>query len=299
MVEDEKGPLLMQSFLDALQRAGVDALDNVGAVASKIPTFLIAVLIVVIFASMAQGLGRALRRAAKVSPHLDPSLRLLIEQIATAVIITFGVAVAFGVIGVSFSTIIATFGVAGLIVGFALKDILENFVAGILILWRRPFEIADQIQVGMNAGTVSEINFRTTTLRTVDGIEVLIPNAQVFSQAIQNLTNNGTRRTTIVLQFPLDTDLGRAEALLRETVTAIDGVLPSPQPEILLLGGSLTTYELHLRYWTAPEIQITGRIESAARTAIVTALNGADLSRMPNDQLDAPQGTPDPSRTSA
>ena len=299
MVEDEEGLLIMQSFLDALQRAGVDALDNVGAVALKIPTFLIAVLIVLIFASMAQGLGRGLRRTAKLSPHLDPSLRLLIEQLMSALIITFGVAVAFGVIGVSFSTIIATFGVAGLIVGFALKDILENFVAGILILWRRPFEIADQIQIGTNAGIVSEINFRTTTLRTAEGIEVLIPNAQLFSQSIQNLTHNGTRRTTIVLQFPLDTDLGRAEALLRETVTAIDGVLPSPQPEILLLGGSPTSYELHIRYWTAPEIQITGRIESAARTAIVTALNGADLTRTPERQRAAPQGTPDASRTSA
>jgi small conductance mechanosensitive channel len=288
----------MQSFLNALQRAGTDAANNVGAVANKIPTFLIAVLIVVIFVSMAQGLGRLLRRAAKISPHLDPSLRLLIEQIATAVIITFGVAVAFGVIGVSFSTIIATFGVAGLIVGFALKDILENFIAGILILWRRPFEIADQIQVGTNAGTVSEINFRTTTLRTADGIEVLIPNAQVFSQAIQNLTHNGTRRTTIVLQFPIDTDLGRAEALLREAVTTIDGVLPSPRPEILLLGGSPTSYELHVRYWTAPEIQITGRIESAARTAIATALTGADLSRSPENQPVTVLGTPGASETS-
>jgi small conductance mechanosensitive channel len=289
----------MHATLNALQRAGTDALDHVGAVASKIPTFLVAVLIIVIFASMAQGLGRVLRRAAKISPYLDPSLRLLIEQIATAVIITFGVAVAFGVIGVSFSTIIATFGVAGLIVGFALKDILENFVAGILILWRRPFEIADQIQVGVNAGTVSEINFRTTTLRTADGIEVLIPNAQVFNHALQNLTHNGTRRTTIVLQFPPDTDLGRAEALLREAVTAIDGVLPSPTPEILLLGGSPTSYELHVRYWTAPEIQITGRIESAARTAIAAALNQADLSRTPENRLAASQGTPDSSRTSA
>ena len=288
----------MQPFLDALQRAGTDAVNNVGAVAAKIPTVLIAVLIVVLFASMAQALGRVLRRAAKVSPHLDPSLRLLIEQIATAVIITFGVAVAFGVIGVSFSTIIATFGVAGLIVGFALKDILENFVAGILILWRRPFEIADQIQVGTNVGTVSEINFRTTTLRTADGIEVLIPNAQIFNQAIQNLTHNGTRRTTIVLQFPIETDLGRAEALLRKTVTAIDGVLPAPAPEILLLGGSPTTYELHVRYWTAPEIQITGRIESAARTAIITALSGANLSRAPETQPAVLQGTRDASKTS-
>ncbi|HEX3722389.1 MAG TPA: mechanosensitive ion channel family protein [Nitrolancea sp.] len=288
----------MQSFLNALQNAGTDTLHNVGAVVAMIPTFLIAILIVALFVSIAQGLGRGLRRAAKISPHLDPSLRLLIEQLTSALIITFGVAVAFGVVGVSFSTIIATFGVAGLIVGFALKDILENFVAGILILWRRPFEIADQIQVGTSIGTVSEINFRTTTLRTADGIEVLIPNSQVFSQAIQNLTHNGTRRTTIVLQLPVETDLGKAEAMLRGAIIGIDGILDSPAPEILLLGGLPTNYELHLRYWTAPEIQITGRIESSTRKAIAAALIEADLSRTIEQQPAALPGTSNSSATS-
>jgi small-conductance mechanosensitive channel len=284
----------MQSVVDALHHAGTETLENVGALAREIPTFLIAVLIVVFFVWLSQWLTRIFRRGERFSPRLDPSLKLLFEQLLTAFIITFGVAVAFGVIGVSFSTIIATFGVAGLIVGFALKDILENFVAGVLILWRRPYEIADQIQVGPNAGTVSEINFRTTTLRTVDGIQVFIPNAQVFNQPIQNLTENGTRRTTIVLQFPLDTDFARAEALLRAAVSSVDGVLPSAQPEILLLGASATAYELHVRYWTAPEIQVTNRIESAVRLAIDNAFTGVDLSRTPA----APKGTPNASENS-
>jgi small-conductance mechanosensitive channel len=287
-LRDEGSPR-MQSVIDALHHAGAETVANVGALARQIPTFLIALLIIVFFVWLSQWMTRIFRRGERFSPRLDPSLKLLIEQLLTVFIIVFGVAVAFGVIGVSFATILATFGVAGLIVGFALKDILENFVAGVLILWRRPYEIADQIQVGTNAGTVSEINFRSTKLRTADGIQVFVPNAQIFNQPIQNLTENGTRRTTIVLQFPLDTDFARAEALLRAAVTSVDGVLPSSQPEILLLGASATSYELHVRYWTAPEIQTTNRIESAARLAIDAALTGVDLSRTPA----APEGTPD------
>jgi small-conductance mechanosensitive channel len=294
IVLSDEGSPRMQSVVDALHHAGTETVDNVGALARQIPTFLIAVLIIVFFVWLSQWLTRIFRRGERFSPRLDPSLRLLIEQLLTAFIIVFGVAVAFGIIGVSFATIIATFGVAGLIVGFALKDILENFVAGILILWRRPYEVADQIQVGTNAGTVSEINFRSTTLRTADGIQVFIPNAQIFNQAIQNLTENGTRRTTIVLQFPLDTDFARTEALLREAVSGVDGVLPSARPEILLLGASATAYELHVRYWTAPEIQVTNRIESAVRLSIDNALTGVDLSRTPA----APEGTPDGPETS-
>jgi small-conductance mechanosensitive channel len=284
----------MHSVVDALHHAGTETIENVGALARQIPTFLIAVLIIVFFVWLSQWVTRIFRRGERFSPRLDPSLKLLIEQLITVFIIVFGVAVAFGIIGVSFATILATFGVAGLIVGFALKDILENFVAGVLILWRRPYEVADQIQVGVNAGTVSEINFRTTTLRTADGVQVFNPNAQIFNQPIQNLTEYGTRRTTIVLQFPLDTDLGRAEGLLRQAVTDVEGVLSSAQPEILLLGSSATAYELHVRYWTAPEIQVTNRIESAVRHAIDNALSGIDLSRTPA----APVGTPNASETS-
>ncbi len=277
----------MHSVTDALQRAGSDALHNVGVVAAKIPTFFIAIVIILLSAWIAQIVGRIVIGVERASPHLDPSLRLLIRQIVVAGVIIFGVAVAFGVLGVSLATIIASFGVAGLIVGFALKDILENFVAGVLILWRRPFEIGDQIQVATNMGTVSEINFRSTTLRTADGIAVLIPNAQVFNQAIQNFTDGGTRRTTIVVKFPADTDLGRAEALLRQTIQSVRGVLSAPEPEILLLGSSATEYELHVRYWTAPEIQITSRVESTARAAIAGAVNGADLKQVPRNDAEA------------
>jgi small-conductance mechanosensitive channel len=285
----DEGSPRMQSVIDALHHTGTETVENVGALARQIPTFLIALLIIVFFVWLSQWVTRIFRRGERFSPRLDPSLKLLIEQLITVSIIVFGVAVAFGVIGVSFATIIATFGVAGLIVGFALKDILENFVAGILILWRRPYEVADQIQVGTNAGTVSEINFRSTTLRTADGVQVFIPNAQIFNQPIQNLTEYGTRRTTIVLQFPLDTDLARAAALLCDAVTTVDGVIPSARPEVLLLGSSATAHELHVRYWTAPEIQVTNRIESAVRRAIDDALNGVDLSRTPA----TPVGTSD------
>jgi len=280
----------MQSVTDALRRAGSDAVHNVGVVANKIPTFLIAILIVILAAWIAQAIGRMVMGAGKRTSHLDPSLRLLLQQLVIAAIITFGVAVAFGVLGVSFATIVASFGVAGLVVGFALKDIFENFVAGVLILWRRPFEIGDQIQVATNAGTVSEINFRSTTLRTPDGVAVLIPNAQVFNQAIQNFTDGGSRRTTIVVELSRDADLVLAEARLREAVQAVIGVLEAPAPEILLLGSTTTGNQLHVRYWTLPEIQVTSRIESSVRSAIAGSLAGLDPQQSRGDALPAPQG---------
>ena len=281
----------MDSVFNALKDAGTQALHNVGVVARDIPTFVIAVLIVLFAAWIAQAIGSLMLRADRISPHLDPSLKLLIRQLIVAGIIIFGVTVAFGILGVSIATIIASFGVAGLIVGFALKDILENFVAGILILWRRPFEISDQIQIGTNAGTVREINFRSTSLRTADGIEVLIPNSLIFNQPIQNFTEGGSRRSTIVATVPTGTDLALATSLLKQAVESVDGVLAAPAPEVLLLGSTASDYQLHVRYWTSPTIQITGQIESAARIEILRVLAGPELQGEADEPTEAAPGT--------
>ncbi len=281
----------MDSVINALKDAGAQALHNVGVLARDIPTFVVAILIVLFAAWIAQAIGRLLVSADRISPHLDPSLKLLVRQLIVAGIITFGVVVAFGILGVSIATIIASFGVAGLIVGFALKDILENFVAGILILWRRPFEISDQIQIGTNAGTVKEINFRSTSMRTADGIEVLIPNSLIFNQPIQNFTESGSRRTTIVATVPSGSDLALAASLLKQAVESVDGVLTAPLPEVLLLGSTASEYQLHVRYWTAPTIQITSQIESAARIEILRVLAGPELQVTPDESTEPTPGT--------
>jgi len=277
----------MDSVTSALKDAGTHTLHNIGVLARDIPTFVVAIIIILLAAWIAQAVGRVMLHADRYSPRLDPSLELLIRQLVVAGIITFGVTVAFGILGVSFATIIASFGVAGLIVGFALKDILENFVAGILILWRRPYEISDQIQIGTSMGTVTEINFRSTSLQTPDGIEVLIPNSLIFNQPIQNFTESGSRRTTIVVTFPPETDLALAASLLKQAVESLEGVLSSPAPEVLLLGSTSTEYQLHVRYWTAPTIQATNEIESAARTAVARVLARPELQGKPAETPDA------------
>src|SRR5690606_4484062 len=121
-----------------------------------LPALLVAILVVAVFVLIARLARRLLAGVSRVS-RLDPMLRGLFDQLLTAAVVVFGVAVGLGVLGIDARTIIASFGVAGLIVGFALKDLLENFISGILILWRRPFRVLDHIQVGASEGIVEEI----------------------------------------------------------------------------------------------------------------------------------------------
>jgi small-conductance mechanosensitive channel len=262
----------MQAFLDALNAAIDDALTSLGHVIAMIPTLLVAILVVLFFARLAQTAVALLDRPGRLSPHLDPSLKILIRQCISVGVIVFGIAIGFGLLGLNLAAIAATFGVAGLIVGFALKDMLENFIAGVIILWRRPFEIGQRIKVGDEAGIVCDIGFRTTTLQTVDGIEVLIPNSLVFNKALYNYSHYGYNQETVVFTVPARADLSAVRAHALQRVTSIPGVLDEPRPEILLLGETAAGYELHVQFWVGTDAQDAIRVESAIRTAIVELL---------------------------
>lgn len=267
----------------------LDALkESLRSVLREIPALLVAALVVLLFVGIARAARRAIFDVGRLS-HIDPMLQQLIVQLFTAAIVAFGVALSLGLIGLNAATIAASFGVAGLIVGFALKDILENFIAGVMILWRRPFKVLDYIRVGTNEGVVREITFRTTTLLAPDGIEILVPNAQLFTQAVFNYTGTGSRRTTVVLTVSPDTDLDQARRIIRETAERVPGVLTPPPAEVLLLGASPDAFELHLRYWTVPDIRTVQAVESAVRRAEVDAI--ATLTR-PEEVMSA-AATPD------
>ena len=251
---------------------GMDAVgESLRSALNKLPALVVAVLIVLVFIGIARIVQRAIFDVGRVS-RADPMLQELTERLVTVAIITFGIAAGLGMLGLNAGTIAASFGVIGLVVGFALKDLLENFIAGIMILWRRPFKVLDQIRVGTNEGIVREITFRSTTLLTPDGIEVLVPNAQLLTQAVYNFTHLGSRRTSIVLKLAPAVDVERAREALLPVPRRVEGVLAEPAPEVLLLAAGPDGYELHLRYWTLPGVDVVQRAESSVREAALAAL---------------------------
>lgn len=221
----------------------------------RLPVFVASVLafgVCVLVARLARRLARrALRR------H-DPTLVRMSATLVHAVLIALGVLAALwiAVPTFKFTEIVASLGVTGLIVGFALKDILENFVAGILLLWRRPYRVGDQIQSGAHEGTVQEINFRSTVLKTYDGIKVYIPNGKAFTEPIENKTGYRERRTTIALGIDQRATIGTAREVILRALRGIDDVLSDPPPEVLFDAVGEFTNDLLVRFWASPPTRI-------------------------------------------
>jgi small conductance mechanosensitive channel len=127
----------------------------------------------------------------------DDFLGDLIGRILSYVIVTFGLAYALDVFGIAIAPILGALGIAGIALAFALQDILENFVAGVILQARRPFTAGDEVVVSDQEGSVVSIDACTITLHTPDGETVKVPSALVIKNSIVNHTQIGRRRTTV------------------------------------------------------------------------------------------------------
>jgi small conductance mechanosensitive channel len=133
----------------------------------------------------------------------------------------------------AFTWILTSFSVVGIVIGLSAQDILKNFFAGVWVLIERPFRIGDNIEVTGYTGTVLEISFRTTQLRTDDGREVIVPNGTFMTSAVVNLTRFPTRRASAIVVLPSDAGAVTTEDV-RAALEKVQGVVPQPSPSVEL-----------------------------------------------------------------
>jgi small conductance mechanosensitive channel len=168
-------------------------------------------------------------------------------------------------------------GLTGLALGFALKDIISNFVSGLLILALRPFELGDQIIVGETEGSVQRIDLRATQIRTYDGRIVLVPNGEVFTSRVINNTAAPLRRASVVVPISYATDLPQALVVVRDAVAVAEGVLPEPPPSVRVRELGLGDVLIEARFWTDSRRSDVVATISTVNTAIVAAMHAARL----------------------
>lgn len=260
---------LLQVLLDAVQ-------DLATGFAQRVPLFVLGAL-VLLLALLAtrlviKGVDRGMRRA-----RLDHTVERLISNLLRLSLVTAAFLLGLSVAGISVGALLAGLGLAGLALAFALQNILENFVAGLLILIRRPFRQGDQVVTNEFAGVIMDIDLRVTRLRVFDGEEVLIPNATVFTEPITNLTRLGSRRTQIIVGIDYRDDHNAVQALLLDVVAAVPGVLDAPEPEVLLFEFGESSVDVEVSYWTAPDMRSVRHVRHRVLVACKTAIEDAGM----------------------
>lgn len=194
------------------------------------PLLLIAIAIVLLLAWLGRVFSTHLHwmRIRSHNPYMDGLLRGLIR----VVFVLAGVLIALDLLGAAalVGAVLGSAGVVGLVLGFAFKDIAENYIAGILLSLRRPFAPGDHVVIDKNEGKVVALTSRVTVLMTLDGNQLLLPNALVFKSVMLNYSRNPRRRFDFATVIGSHTSWNDALELGITTLAGMDGVLADPAP---------------------------------------------------------------------
>ena len=241
-----------------------------------IPRALAALLVISLFWAIAAGV-RWLMRIIFRRLVEDLTVENLIKQVAYYAVWVLGIIVAIDAFGLDPQTVVTGLGLTSLALGFAIKDIISNFISGILILALRPLRLGDQIIIGETEGNVERIELRATQLRTYDGRVVLVPNAEVFTSRIINNTAAPIRRGSAALFIGYDSDLQKAVTVVRDAAQTAVGVLEEPAVSVRVRELGQDDILIEARFWTDSRRSDFVATTSTVMQAIVAALKEAGI----------------------
>ncbi len=211
------------------------------------------ILLNIFFAAVIVIVGRTvvswlvkLSRKIMVRANMDPILINFSSSIINILLLLFVLIAALDQLGVNTTSMIAVLGAAGLAVGLALKDSLQNFAAGVMLIMYRPFRIGHFVEVAGVLGIVEQITIFNTVMRTPDNREVIVPNGNIYAGVITNYSARDTRRIDMVFGIGYDDDLLKAKQIITDIVTGHELVLNDPEPIIRVaeLGDSSITFNV-------------------------------------------------------
>lgn len=225
--------------------------DMINGLIALIPLIIIATIVMALFAIAARFARYAVERLVgrKASKH---SLGVAMGRLAFIGVFFAGALVSISIIAPSIGAaeLFQLLGVGSVAIGFAFRDILQNFLAGILILIRQPFTEGDWIRYAGFEGFVNEISTRSTKISTFDQRLIIIPNGEIFTNAVMVMTAEPNLRTEYDFGVAYDTDIGEAVETILQAIRSTQNVLVDPAPDAGVVDLAGSSINIRARWWT-------------------------------------------------
>src|SRR5467141_1329755 len=227
----------------------------IDSIMARLPSLVVAIGVFILFYTLSIFVRRIIRSATRAHRQ---NLGMAFARLIGAGIILLGFLVAFSIVAPSFQAgdLIKVLGIGSVAIGFAFQNILQNFLAGLLLLWTEPFRVGDQIRLDNFEGTVEDVATRATTIKTYDGKRVVIPNADLFTHSVTINTAFESRRWDYEVAVRTeDADFAALKARIVDAVGKAEGVLGEPPPEALVsdLGDPVSgVVKIRVSWWTRP-----------------------------------------------
>ena len=214
---------------------------------------IIGALVLLALGFLAARLIRVLLRKILFKSNIDKTIVTFAANLLYGLALTFVVIMAMGQLGIETASFVAILGAAGLAVGFALKDSLSNFSAGVMLLVFRHFKVGDYIEGGGVAGSVEEIHIFTTRLVTPDNKVIYVPNSSLISGSLTNYTAKDTRRVDMIFGISYEDDISKARQVINEILSNDSRVLNDPAPQVAIIELGDSSVNFAVRPWVKKE----------------------------------------------
>jgi small-conductance mechanosensitive channel len=250
------------------------------ALADRLP-YIVMGLVFLLLAWWVSRLTARLVRAAMSRTSTEGHVDTLVGRMSGLAVLLVGVIVGLGIMGLQVAALVTSLGLAGVTIGFALKDVLANSMAGILLLLQRPFTIGDVICVADCEGTVRDIRVRDTLIEQADGRMVFVPNATVFNAPITNTSSAVLRRLEVRMHVPLTADLDAARSAVARVLGGVPGRAKDAPAEAVYVHSGVISATLAARVWIDTASTPFGKAQDAAIVAVNAALRSAGIEVAP------------------
>ncbi|WP_050033430.1 mechanosensitive ion channel family protein [Halorubrum halophilum] len=278
--------LLLSTSVAAVTAAGAIALIGVwdrsgalleavrsAAIADQLSNVVLAVVLLAIAYAVTDFLGGVIREISAESASVSDHQQEVILRLTQLSVYTAALLVVVGLFTDNVGGLLVGAGFLGIVVGMAARQTLGAILAGFVLMFSRPFEVGDWVEVGDHEGTVTEISIMSTRLRSFDGEVITLPNDDVRSGSIIDRSRRNRLRIEIEVGVDYDTDVERAAAVIEETVAEVEDVAEMPEPNAVTKRFDDSAVVLGLRYWIRnPSMRKRWRTQTAAMNAIKGSL---------------------------
>ncbi|OKH24062.1 mechanosensitive ion channel protein MscS [Hydrococcus rivularis NIES-593] len=269
------------NFQESIAAAWAKISGLINGLIVLLPNIILAGIVSIAFFFAARWLKILVKRLTRRHRQAR-NLGMVLGRLAQGTVILIGLFVALSIVIPTFKAgdLIQLLGISGVAIGFAFRDILQNFLAGILILLTEPFQIDDQIVFKEYEGTVENIQTRATTIKTYDGRRIVIPNSELFTNSVTVNTAFESRRMEYDVGIGYGDDLDEAKRLILEAIHSVEGVLRDPSPDVLVMELAESTVNIRARWWIKPprradDLDSRDRVLTAIKHKLTA--NGIDL----------------------
>jgi len=241
--------------------------------ANQLSNVVLAVILLAIAYALTDFLGGVIREIGAESASISKHQQEVILRITQLTVYTAALVSVVGLFTDNVGSLLVGAGFLGIVVGMAARQTLGAVLAGFVLMFSRPFEVGDWVEVGDHEGTVTEISIMSTRIRSFDGEVITMPNDTVRSGSIVDRSRRNRLRIEVEVGVDYDTDVERAAAVVEEAVAGVEDVAEMPEPNAVTKRFDDSAVVLGLRYWIRnPSMRKRWRTQTAAMNAMKDAL---------------------------